>query len=67
VTRDAQRSGRAYTGEATIRRALTYDWNQWNSDPRAIVIDNTDLSVDEVVGRVSDLYTKRFFNITSSS
>lgn len=62
ITRDAQRTGRAHTGEASIRRALSYDWGLWQQDHRAIILDNSHLSVDDVVARVSEFYTERFVN-----
>jgi len=59
LVRDAQRTGRSHTGQATIRRALNYDWVAWRSDQRALVIDNSNLSVDAVVALVEAEITRR--------
>jgi hypothetical protein len=52
LARDAGRSGRSHVGEASVRRGLTYNWEAWRSDGRAYVIDNSELSVDQVVDLV---------------
>lgn len=53
--RDGERSGRMKVGEDTIRRSLVYDWAAWQAHPRAVVIDNSDLSVAQTVDRVNEL------------
>ena len=60
LARDAQRTGRSHTGEASVRRALAYDWEAWRADDRAYVIDNADLSVEQVVTLVEDEVVQRF-------
>jgi len=52
LARDAQREGRSHVGEASVRRGLAYDWEAWRADPRACVIDNSELSVEQVVALV---------------
>jgi chloramphenicol 3-O-phosphotransferase len=52
LERDTGRSGRSHVGEASVRRGFTYDWEAWRSDSRAYVIDNSELSVDQVVALV---------------
>jgi chloramphenicol 3-O-phosphotransferase len=49
IARDAQRSGRQHVGEASVRRGLTYDWDAWHDDPRALVIDSGGLCVADAV------------------
>lgn len=39
---------------------MTYDWEQWRADERAIVIDNSALSVDDAVARVEHEVARRF-------
>jgi chloramphenicol 3-O-phosphotransferase len=52
LARDAQRTGRSHVGEASVRRGLAYDWEEWRADHRAYVIDNSELSVAQVIGLV---------------
>jgi chloramphenicol 3-O-phosphotransferase len=52
LARDARRTGRSHVGEASVRRGLAYDWEAWRSDARAYVIDNSQLSVEQVVALV---------------
>ena len=52
LERDAGRSGRSHVGEASVRRGLAYDWEAWRSDGRAYVVDNSELSVEQVVALV---------------
>jgi len=49
LARDAARVGRSHVGEESVRRGLSYNWDAWRADTRAYVIDNSDLSVEEVV------------------
>lgn len=55
LAHDAQRTGRAHTGEASVRRAYAHRWEEWRERPRTHVIDNRDLDVDEVVQLVEEL------------
>ena len=55
LAHDEERTGRARTGEASIRRAYGYPWDDWRGRPRTHVIDNRDLSVDDVVGIVEEV------------
>lgn len=59
LIRDTQRTGRSHTGDSSIRRALTYDWGAWQADRRAVVIDNSNLSVATVVALVEGEITRR--------
>ncbi len=59
LTRDAGRLGRLHTGEESIQRAFTYDWDPWRSDPRAMVIDNSDLGVQETIDLVETELKRR--------
>ena len=59
LVRDAQRTGRRHTGEASVRRAMTYDWEAWRADNRAYVIDSSQLSVEQVVVLVEDELVRR--------
>jgi chloramphenicol 3-O-phosphotransferase len=59
LARDAQREGRSHVGEASVRRGLAYDWDAWRADPRAAVIDNTSLSVAQVVALVEEALLRR--------
>lgn len=52
LARDAQRTGRSHVGEASVRRGLAYDWQAWSDDSRACVIDNSALTVEQVVALV---------------
>jgi chloramphenicol 3-O-phosphotransferase len=52
LARDAQRTGRSHVGEGSVRRGLLYDWEAWRADARACVIDNSALSVEQVVACV---------------
>jgi chloramphenicol 3-O-phosphotransferase len=52
LARDAQREGRSHVGEGSVRRGFAYDWGAWRTDERAYVIDNSELSVEQVVGLV---------------
>jgi hypothetical protein len=52
LARDAERSGRAHVGEASVRRGLAYAWEAWRADARAYVIDNSNMSVEQVVALV---------------
>jgi chloramphenicol 3-O-phosphotransferase len=62
LIRDTERTGRSHTGETSIHRALNYDWEAWRSDQRALVIDNSALSVDAVVAQVEVEFTRRGSN-----
>jgi chloramphenicol 3-O-phosphotransferase len=59
LARDAQREGRSHVGEAGVRRGLGYDWDAWRADARACVIDNSELSVEQVVGLVEAEVVRR--------
>jgi hypothetical protein len=59
LTRDETRVGRMRVGEETIHRAMGYDWASW-ADSGAALIDNSQLSVDEVVAEVERLYLARW-------
>ncbi len=65
LARDAQRTGRSHTGEASVRRALGYDWAAWRKEHRAYVIDNSQLSVEHVVVLVEDEIGRRAASSTS--
>jgi hypothetical protein len=52
LARDTARTGRSHVGEASVRRGLEYSWDAWHIDPRAYVIDSTELSVEQVVALV---------------
>ncbi len=52
LARDAARVGRSRVGEASLRRGLAYNWDTWRADTRAYVIDNSELSVEQVVALV---------------
>ncbi len=65
LARDAQRTGRSHTGEASVRRALMYDWEAWRKEHRAYVIDNSQLSVEHVVVLVEDEIGRRAASSTS--
>jgi len=59
ISRDASRTGRAHVGEENIRRSLRYDWPAWRADARALVVDNSELSVAQVAEMVeSELVAK---------
>jgi hypothetical protein len=58
LERDAGRSGRAHTGEGSIRRAFAYDWEPWRRHPRTHIIDNSALSVQDVVAVVEDVVAR---------
>ncbi len=55
LERDETRTGRAHTGRASIERAYGYDWEAWRGDERAWVLDNSSMTVDEVVAQVERL------------
>ena len=55
LARDRGREGRAHTGEASIGRGYSYDWDSWRSHPRAHVIDNADMPIVDVVSLVERL------------
>ena len=57
LAHDEQRTGRARTGEASIRRAYGYPWEAWRRAPRTHVIDNADLTVADVVRLVEGLFS----------
>ena len=57
LAHDEERTGRAHTGEGSIRRAYAYPWDDWRGRPRTHVIDNRDLAVDDVVRLVEGLVT----------
>jgi len=52
LARDAARTGRSQVGEASVRRGLIYEWDTWRAEDRAYVIDNSELSVEQVVALV---------------
>jgi chloramphenicol 3-O-phosphotransferase len=52
LARDAARTGRSHVGEASVRRGFGYSWDAWHTDPRAYVIDSTELSIEQVVALV---------------
>jgi hypothetical protein len=52
LAHDETRTGRARTGEASVRRAYAYPWDDWRSHRNAHVLDNAQQSVDEVVEHV---------------
>jgi hypothetical protein len=54
LSRDVQRTGRSRVGEASVRRGFAYDWEAWRSDARAYVIDNSEMSVEQVVALVDE-------------
>ncbi len=54
LSRDAQRTGRSRVGEDSVRRGFAYDWEAWRSDARAYVIDNSEMSVEQVVALVEE-------------
>jgi chloramphenicol 3-O-phosphotransferase len=55
LERDDTRTGRAHTGRASIERAYSYNWDRWRNDPRAHVLDNSTMSVEDVAGQVEQL------------
>ena len=59
LARDATRVGRAHTGEASIRRAYSYAWHEWRSSDNARLVDNSEMSVPEVVALVESLTAER--------
>ena len=59
LARDAERTGRSHVGEASVRRGLAYDWDAWRADGRAYVIDNSELSVEQVVALVEEEVLRR--------
>jgi chloramphenicol 3-O-phosphotransferase len=59
LARDAEREGRSHVGEASVRRGLAYDWAGWRADGRAYVIDNSELSVEQVVALVEEELRRR--------
>jgi chloramphenicol 3-O-phosphotransferase len=73
LARDAERAGRSHVGEASVRRGLAYDWDAWRADKRACVLDNSHLTVDQVVTRVeaevlrrsADRCTQDLVNVSS--
>jgi len=52
LARDAERTDRSRVGEGSVRRGFVYDWDAWRADDRAYVIDNSELSVEQVVALV---------------
>ncbi len=52
LARDAQRSGRAHVGEASLRRGLCHNWAGWRDDPRAVLLDSSGETVDATLDRV---------------
>jgi hypothetical protein len=52
LARDMERAGRSHVGEASVRRGFAYGWEAWRADPRAYVIDNSAISVEQVVALV---------------
>ena len=59
LARDAERTGRSHVGEAGVRRNFTYAWDAWRADARAYVIDNSQMSVEQVVARVEEEVQRR--------
>jgi adenylylsulfate kinase-like enzyme len=55
LDRDGDRAGRARTGEDSIRRAFSYDWEPWHKHPLTAVIDNSTMTVEETVAQVEAL------------
>jgi chloramphenicol 3-O-phosphotransferase len=63
IARDANRTGRAHVGEDNVRRNLRYNWSDWQTDRRALVVDNSALSVGQVV----ELVEAHFAQIASTN
>lgn len=59
LKRDASRTGRSRVGEDGVRRNFLYDWQAWRANPRAYVIDNSGLNVEQVVMLVEGAVLKR--------
>jgi chloramphenicol 3-O-phosphotransferase len=59
LSRDAERTGRNRVGEESVRRGFAYDWEGWHSDARAYVIDNSEMSVEQVVALVEEEVLRR--------
>lgn len=59
LARDAERTGRSRVGEASVRRGLQYDWATWQTDERAYVLDNSALSIEQVVALAEAEVTRR--------
>ncbi len=59
LARDAERVGKSLVGAEGVRRTFAYDWNAWRADARASIIDNSAMSVEQVVARVEDEVQRR--------
>jgi chloramphenicol 3-O-phosphotransferase len=59
LSRDAERVGRSHVGEASVRRGFGYDWEAWRTDPRALIVDNSAMSAEQVVALVEEEARRR--------